>query len=198
MLIILATILPLKVSLTLSAILTAALFFVCFGQRVDFWIVAGVAIGMLWRGEFWKTAFLESEQQLSELRQQLKQPASSRAEFSRPDRPFQYVDLCSFGRGCPHVFGESRAPTTVDDVEYALGCVRRTQVVFREIQRRNLLAVGLKEPLAFLIRSRALSLGTALQCPSGYPQPDITADLVSKNHTNRHPNTLRFYMTYIV
>ncbi len=69
MLIILA-LLPLKVSLTLSAILTAALLLLAFRQAADFVLVTVLAIAMLWLGEVWKSLFLQSEQQLSELRQQ--------------------------------------------------------------------------------------------------------------------------------
>ena len=69
MLIILA-LLPLKVSLTRSAILAAALLLLAFRQAADFVLVTVLAIAMLWLGEVWKSLFLQSEQQLSELRQQ--------------------------------------------------------------------------------------------------------------------------------
>ncbi len=74
MLIILA-LLPLKVSLTRSAILAAALLLLAFRQAADFVLVTVLALAMLWLGEVWKSLFLQSEQQLSELRQQQSPPA---------------------------------------------------------------------------------------------------------------------------
>ncbi len=83
MLIILA-LLPLKVSLTRSAILAAALLLLAFRQAADFVLVTVLAIAMLWLGEVWKSLFLQSEQQLSELRQQQSPPSAPKIRFSDP------------------------------------------------------------------------------------------------------------------
>jgi hypothetical protein len=64
-----------------------------FRQHGDFWIVTGVAIGMLWRGEAWKSACLEAEQSLSELRQPLRLPSESSAGFYDPDQMLAYGDV---------------------------------------------------------------------------------------------------------
>jgi hypothetical protein len=76
---IIVAILPLKASVTLAAILTAALAFLTFRQAADFVLVTVLAIAMLWRGEAWKTVFLQSEQRVSELEQRLRQPSASSA-----------------------------------------------------------------------------------------------------------------------
>ena len=83
MLIILA-LLPLKVSLTRSAILAAALLLLAFRQAADFVLVTVLAIAMLWLGKVWKSLFLQSEQQLSELRQQQSPPSAPKIRFSDP------------------------------------------------------------------------------------------------------------------
>jgi hypothetical protein len=58
---IIAAILPLKVSVMLSAILTAALLFLAIRENFLLWFVAFAAAAMIWRGEAWKAAFLEAE-----------------------------------------------------------------------------------------------------------------------------------------
>jgi hypothetical protein len=80
---IIAAILPLKVSVTLSVILTLALLFLALGEKPLFWAVTVVGIAMLWRGEIWKAEFLESEVQLSGRQQPLIQRTLSNKESSR-------------------------------------------------------------------------------------------------------------------
>lgn len=87
MLIILAW-LPLKVSVTLSAILTAGLLFLAFRQAADFVLVTVLAIAMLWRGEAWKTVFLESERQLSELKEQRQTSTLPKTESAYSSQRF--------------------------------------------------------------------------------------------------------------
>src|SRR5260370_5961699 len=82
--VIILALLPLKVSLTRSAILAAALLLLAFRQAADFVLVTVLAIAMLWLGEVWKSLFLQSEQQLSELRQQQSPPSAPKIRFSDP------------------------------------------------------------------------------------------------------------------
>ena len=72
---------PLAASVMPSAILSLTLMFLAW-QRLT-WFVAFVAVAVIWRGEAWKAVFLESAQQLSELRRQLPQPNAPRTGFSR-------------------------------------------------------------------------------------------------------------------
>jgi hypothetical protein len=75
----------LKASVMLAAILTVALSVLALRESFWCYVSTGVAILMIWRGEAWKAAFLESEQRVSELQRQLRQPISSSRESLSPD-----------------------------------------------------------------------------------------------------------------
>ena len=51
-------------------------------------------LAMLWRGEAWKTVFLQSEQRVSELQRQLRPPISSNTEWSNPGLSTLHVAEC--------------------------------------------------------------------------------------------------------
>lgn len=98
----LLALLPLWVSVTLSGILSLALLFFALSagrQKAELFVLALVAILMTWRGEAWKTVFLQSQQQVSELLQQQQQRISSNAGFLSLGRlprhaESRFVSLC--------------------------------------------------------------------------------------------------------
>jgi hypothetical protein len=166
--------LPLKESVTLSGILTVAL--LALALRTSFWcyLSTGVAILMIWRGEAWKTVFLQSEQRVSELEQQLQKPISSTAGFSGLGSEFDcgglhFPDLVHALSDRPLVSVAAHVHRPLPDNRY---------------ERGNLSGADLAPD-----RSCCGSLDTS--------QGEIIA-YESKYHINGHPNTRRLYMTYIV
>jgi hypothetical protein len=76
MLITLAFQLPLRLSMTLAALLTVGLLplaIVKARHSVAFAVMTVAMLALLWRGEGWKAAFLETEEQLSQLPPQCRQ-----------------------------------------------------------------------------------------------------------------------------
>ena len=74
----------LKLSLSLSALLTAILLPVAIlraRQSVLFSAMTLAMLGMMWRAEAWKTVYLQSERQLLEQRQPQRPPISPKTEF---------------------------------------------------------------------------------------------------------------------
>jgi hypothetical protein len=72
----LALLLPKGVSMLASAYLTV-LAIVLAWRRVALWFLASIAVSMTWRGEAWKGAFLEEQEQLFQCRQQSPKTESS-------------------------------------------------------------------------------------------------------------------------
>lgn len=181
----------LTASVTLSAILTAALIFVALGEKPLHWLVTLVAIGMVWRGEFWKSVFLESEQQLSELSRRLQKPISSNRESSR----LPYESFCpdqSSPRDAdliapPFVAGEVQPLRWQFDLQPLVSSTVRQQRVPR--QAECLQNTGDACPM--LRRTSRLepflerSLCMLRRISPDQPQQDITADLASNYHTQR-------------
>ena len=64
----------------------------CDGRNTTAMAVAIVA--MTWRGEAWKTVFLQSEHRVSELQRQLRPPISSNTEWSNPELSTLHVAEC--------------------------------------------------------------------------------------------------------
>lgn len=73
---------PLALSVTLSVLLTVILLptAILWARRSPSFAAMTLAmLAMLWRGEAWKTVFLQSERQVLELQRQLRQPSASSA-----------------------------------------------------------------------------------------------------------------------
>jgi hypothetical protein len=69
---------PLQVSVTLATVLTLVLLpwaLLSARRSPNFALMTLAMLAMLWRGEAWKTVFLQSEQQVSELQQRQEQHA---------------------------------------------------------------------------------------------------------------------------
>lgn len=80
---------PLALSVTLSVLLTVIVLPVAIlraRRSVSFAAMTLAMLAMLWRGEAWKTVFLQSERQVSELQRQLRQPSESSAISFDQDR----------------------------------------------------------------------------------------------------------------
>jgi hypothetical protein len=77
-----------QASVTLAAILTVILLpwaLLSMRQSAGFAWMTLAMLAMLWRGEAWKTVFLQSEQQVLEPQQRQQPHTSSRTEYSIPD-----------------------------------------------------------------------------------------------------------------
>jgi hypothetical protein len=86
-----------RVSVTLSGILTVILLpwaLLSFRGSASFAWMTLAMLAMLWRGEAWKTVFLQSEQQVLELQRQLRPPISSNTEWSNPGPSTLHVAGC--------------------------------------------------------------------------------------------------------
>ncbi len=87
MLITLALLLPLKLSVTLAALLTAILLPLAISsvrRSVPFAAMTLALIGMTWRAEAWKTVYLQLERQALEQRQPQQPPTLPKIGFSDP------------------------------------------------------------------------------------------------------------------
>jgi hypothetical protein len=75
---------PLQVSVTLATVLTLVLLpwaLLSARRSLGFALMTLAMLTMLWRGEAWKTVFLQSEQQVSELQQRQEQHALSKPKY---------------------------------------------------------------------------------------------------------------------
>jgi len=179
----------------LSAILTAALLVFAIRQQADFWFVTILAILMLWRGEAWKSVALEAEGQLTELRRQLPQPSASIAESSGLAQSLPYD---AFRPEQTHVLSQ------VHD-ELGLGAghtICRAGYQFQskvetDIDRcNNFPTVQQKVISDFLAALPQKQRGHEQRFPLA-SQRKPSSRALEKPYPS-WPNTLRFYMTYIV
>jgi len=75
---------PLQVSVTLGTVLTLILLpwaLLSARRSLGFALMTLAMLAMLWCGEAWKTVFLQSGQQVSELQQRQEQRASSKPKY---------------------------------------------------------------------------------------------------------------------
>ena len=80
---------------TLAAILTVILLpWVMVQRSLALAAMTLMMLAMLWRGEAWKTVFLQSEQQVLELQRQQQPRTSSNTEWSNPDPSTLHVAEC--------------------------------------------------------------------------------------------------------
>ena len=97
--------LSLRVSVTLAALLTVILLpwaLLSFRGSASFGWMTLAMLAMLWRGEAWKTVFLQSEQQVLELQQQQRPPIESNSISFGQGQRILYDDARRVApRACP-------------------------------------------------------------------------------------------------
>jgi hypothetical protein len=180
MLITLAWLLPLKLSVTLSALLSVILLLLALQESKACLVITLVSIPLIWRGEAWKAVFLESKRQVSELQQQQQIPISSNIGFCCPDQ--------SIGDGAlirSHGVFDRILPAP--EIPYAD-------------------AVFLSLPVRHECRSQMVASGQNLLNPYrssfGNPASQTFGRILSKRPLEKPyrswPNTSELYMTYIV
>jgi hypothetical protein len=101
----------LKLSLSLSALLTAILLPVAIlraRESVLFSAMTLAMLGMMWRAEAWKTVYLQSERQLLEQRQPPQPQISPKTEFS-----YQSRTLLDVGARCAPRFAAAQFPALI-------------------------------------------------------------------------------------
>jgi hypothetical protein len=184
---------PLRVSVTLVAILTAILLPWALVKARRSLTLAAMTLAMLamnWRGEAWKTVFLQSEQRVLELQRQLLRPISSNTGWLNPD----LESLCaSQNYSCRFAVTQSRvaiAPAARSTLGYSL-----------PIQSQHTLPIGNDTSLQYS-QVAGLSVYWALSPDLhrgndlNQPLPEIASRPIELAYRTK-PNTLQFYMTYI-
>jgi hypothetical protein len=134
----LLALLSLRASVTLAALLTAIL---KVQQSAPFAAMTLAMLGMLWRGEAWKAAYLlQVEQQVSEQPQQQQIPTLSNIISADPDRTFRRAEFYLSDRVSQHfgrplffeavederaqVAGQHDSEKFSNDTQAVLSCIR--------------------------------------------------------------------------
>lgn len=141
-------------------------------------------LGMLWRGEAWKTVCLAEEAQLSQLLQQMPKTTSSEQHAS-----LYCDDLSSAFGHVRHIFG-------LDDSVQSLFREAESECI---VSQRNISQVLPAYHAEFLSASRLYQ--SAQRSPRTYegrPPLREPSDRVLESPYPNDPNIYRFYMTYIV
>jgi hypothetical protein len=193
MLITLALELPLRVSVTLAALLTLGLLPVAIvkaRRSAAFAAMTVAMLGMLWRGEAWKTICLAEEARLMQCLQQLPKTASIYQRAS-----LAHVDARSF---LPSALIQSRTPIFADDPHTTAQSDRagegRSALLGRNYE--PLLAAQVSNPSIGQYLWTHLCDFELLELPCR-PLADYSRSSVELPYPNGS-STLRFYMTYIV
>lgn len=190
--------LPLQVSVTLCLILSVTLIVSAAVSEWRSWTLSAMtllAVLMIWRGEGWKMLFLQSERRLSELQSRQRASILPHAESAYSSERF-----LSDGARC--VQQRSSPPFLAGEPAES----RQLRLTGSRSSRED------REP--WKANHNGLLTLQSLDAEgfpgASHPVPDSgqherrlcsqtdLADSASKNHTDRHPNTFRLYMTYIV
>jgi hypothetical protein len=167
-----------------SAILSAALTVLVLAlawQKAAVWLIAVVAVSMIWRGEAWKAVFLATEAKASQLPPQCRQllPKTAfcfRSSWSQSLAAISREGLCTKSDQRLEVSAPFRLVQNAS--ESSLVCAGKDWS--SDLRGDEILGRAALSPL--LVRS----------------QNGIPAEPASNYQNDRHPNTCRLYMTYIV
>jgi hypothetical protein len=171
--------LPMKVSLTIAALLTVGLLPWALLSAMTL-----AMLGMVWRGEAWKAAYHEIEAQVSQLPPQCRQLLPKTASIGQCQSLPYAEDHYVFAQFC----------TTINPCAYrtlAGEHLHTTPSAGHSGAYNNSLVQEASDHLLYLILSETLSLEMQLRLYA-CPQKGISADPSSNYHTQSRPTPIDF------
>jgi hypothetical protein len=170
--------LSLRVSVTLAALLTVILLpwaLLSFRGSASFAWLTLAMLAMLWRGEAWKTVFLQSEQQVLELQQQQRPPIESNSISFGQGQRILYDDARRVApRACPQSLVEEYGGDHPQSERY--NCAEEEPTALRT-KRHNVPVIAAESGLAVSLAPSPEMHTAQFHELHRHSPPDISGDL---------------------
>jgi hypothetical protein len=183
--------LSLRVSVTLAALLTVILLpwaLLSFRGSASFAWMTWAMLAMLWRGEAWKTVFLQSEQQVLKLQQQQRPPIASNAISFGQGQRILYDDARRVApRACPQSLVEEYGGDHPQSERY--NCAEEEPTALRT-KRHNVPVIAAESGLAVSLAPSPEMHTAQFHELHRHSPPDISGDLTPNCENQSDPTPL--------
>ena len=179
--------------MTLAALLTVILLpraLLSFQGSARFAWMTLVMLAMVWRGEAWKTVFLQSEQQILELQQQQRPPIESNAiSFGQGQRILYDHARRVAPRACPQSLVEEYGGDHPQSQRY--NCAEEEPTALR-IKRHNVPVIAAESGLAVSLATSPEMHTAQFHELHRHSPPDISGDLTPNCENQSDPTPTDF------
>jgi len=185
--------LSLRVSVTLAALLTVILLpwaLLSFRGSASFGWMTLAMLAMLWRGEAWKTVFLQSEQQVLKLQQQQRPPIESNSISFGQGQRILYDDARRVApRACPQSLVEEYGGDHPQSQRY--NRAEEEPTVLRT-KRHNVPVIAAESGLAVSLAPSPEMHTAQFHELHRHSPPDISGDLTPNCENQSAPTAIDF------
>ena len=185
--------LSLRVSVTLAALLTVILLpwtLLSFRGSASFAWMTLAMLAMLWRGEAWKTVFLQSEQQVLKLQQQQRPPIESNSISFGQGQRILYDDARRVApRACPQSLVEEYGGDHPQSQRYNRAEEEPTAL---RTKRHNVPVIAVESGLAVSLAPSPEMHTAQFHELHRHSPPDISGDLTPNCENQSDPTPTDF------